>query len=109
MNVKDARVILSDLLDKQYVDSILDVYEENEKIYKSIIMLQMIDIKKLEILSQNKDNQMELLMQIIDNQKNEIGYLENTINVQNKQIKKQKRLKIIGFIGIGILTFILIL
>ncbi len=109
MNVQDARVILNDLLDKQYVDSILDVYEENEKIYKTTIALALIDIEKLQTVSKNQDVQVSNLTSIINGQKTQISYLESTVIGQNNIIKKQKTLKILGFIGVGILTIILIL
>jgi hypothetical protein len=91
------------------VDSLLDVYEENEKVYKSVIMLAFIDIEKLQKLSQNMAYQVEALKSIVKNQNTIIQNQVEVIDNLNKKVRKQKRLKWIGFGATALLTILLII
>jgi hypothetical protein len=55
MNLEDARPILMDLLDYEYVDSLLTTYIEKDSISGDVIRLQKSKIDKLQESSDNKE------------------------------------------------------
>ncbi len=112
MHLEDAKPILMDILDYEIVDSLLTAYKEKDTIRGNIIELQLSMIESLQEKSKNKDKQIENLNKIIKNKDGEIALKEKTIKQQKKEIRKQKRLKTLGFMGciiIPIITVILIL
>ena len=63
--MKDAKVILSDLLDRQIVDSLLVEYKYQDSLSNRKISLLTNDIRQLQLQSDNKDLQIENLNKIL--------------------------------------------
>lgn len=109
MNLEDARIVLSDLLEYEIVDSLLTVYKEKDSLNTNIISLQRDVIAKLSIKSNNQQSIIDNFEEILSNKEIEIELKDKTIKQQNKEIRKQKTLKLVGFIGsiaLPILTLI---
>ena len=109
MNLEDARIVLSDLLEYEVVDSLLTVYKNKDTLNINTISLQKDIIVKLTQKSENQQSIVDNFEQILSNKNAEIEFKNKIIKAQNKEIKKQKRLKIVGFIGsivLPILTLI---
>lgn len=96
--LSDAKIILADILDKKIVDSLMTDYIEKDILKNGIISLQKSEINKLQQTSENKDIMMGKLQEIINNNVIEVKYLNEVITKQKKEIRKQKFLKVIGYI-----------
>ena len=99
MNIEDAKVILSDLLEYEIVDSLLTVYKEKDSLYNNTITLQKDIIVKLTQKSENQTLQISNFQSILDNKDQELLFNEDIIKQQKKEIRKQKFLKLVGFAG----------
>jgi hypothetical protein len=106
MNLEDAREILSDLLDYEIVDSLLLSYKKNDSIQEDLIILQKITIKKLQKKNYNQHLIITNLDSLVSNKNREIEINTEVIKIQKKEIKKQKFLKVVGFIGSILLPII---
>ncbi len=112
MHLEDARIILNDLLEYEITDSLLTVYKEKDSLNTNTISLQKDVIFKLVEKSENQQYQIENFQEILDNKNEELGFKEDTIIQQKKEIRKQKLLKLVGFTGsiiLPILTLIALL
>jgi parvulin-like peptidyl-prolyl isomerase len=104
--INDARVILRDILDKKYVDSLLAVHENLNTINEQIIRLDGDHIKLLEDESKNKSFMITDLTEVTKNKDKSIAILNNAVVQQKKEIRKQKFIKylaVISTITLGIL------
>ena len=99
MNLEDARIVLSDLLEYEIVDSLLTVYKDKDSLNTNTISLQKDVIVKLTQKSENQQSIIDNFEQILHNKDIELNLKNQVIKAQEKEIKKQKRLKIVGFIG----------
>jgi ABC-type antimicrobial peptide transport system permease subunit len=106
MNLEDARIVLSDLLEYEVVDSLLTVYKEKDTLNTNTITLQKDVIVKLTQKSENQQSIIDNFEQILSNKDIEINLKDQVIEKQKKEIRKQKALKIVGFIGSIILPII---
>jgi len=106
MNLEDAKIVLSDLLEYEIVDSLLTVYKEKDTLNGNTITLQKDVIVKLTQKSENQQSIIDNFEQILSNKNTEIDLKNQIIEKQKKEIKKQKALKIVGFIGSIILPII---
>ena len=109
MNLEDARIILSDLMEYEIVDSLLQVYKEQDSLNTTTITLQKDIIVKLTKKSNNQQVQIDNFQTILDNKNEEILLKDDTIKQQKKEIRKQKFLKILGFAGSVILPILTLL
>ena len=112
MSLSDAKLILSDLLEYEITDSLLNVYVERDSLNSEKIILKDSIIEKLNLQNKNKDEIIKNLNTIIINKIKEIEYKDLTIADQKKEIKKQRNLKRLGLVGsvvLPILTLILLL
>jgi len=112
MSLSDAKLILSDLLEYEITDSLLNVYVERDSLNSEKIILKDNIIEKLNLQNKNKDEIIKNLNTIIINKIKEIEYKDLTIEDQKKEIKKQRNLKRLGLVGsvvLPILTLILLL
>jgi len=112
MNLNDAKLILADLLDAEVTDSLLNVYIERDELNSEKIILKDSIISKLKMQNENNETIIKNLNKIIENKNKEIGFKDDIIEGQKKEIKKQKTLKILGFSGaivLPILTLVLLL
>ena len=112
MSLSDAKLILSDLLEYEITDSLLNVYDERDSLNSEKIILKDNIIEKLNLQNKNKDEIIKNLNNIVINKIKEIEYKDLTIEEQKKEIKKQRNLKRLGLVGsvvLPILTLILLL
>ena len=106
MHLDDARTILSDLLEYEIADSLLLAYKEKDSLCQDIIEMQKDIFVKLSLKLDNQQSIIENFEEILSNNKKEIKLKDKVIETQKKEIKKQKRLKIVGFIGSILLPII---
>jgi len=97
------------VLNYEIADSIIKQYEAKDIESSKVILLQKEAIVKLTEKTENQEQQLLLLNRIISNKDTEVEILNNIISDQKKEIKKQKRLKIIGFSGSIILPIVVAL
>lgn len=97
--IKDARILLADVLDKQVLDSIVEVYKVRDSISQNQIQLYVKEVRLLQEKSLNKDKENANLNKIIELRNTEIADLNKTIKQNKKEIRKQKFYKVLGFIG----------
>ena len=109
MNLDDARIILSDLMEYEIVDSLLTVYKEKDSLNTNTITLHKDIIVKLTKKSDNQQIQIDNFQTILDNKNEEIILKDDTIKQQKKEIRKQKFLKILGFTGSVVLPILTLL
>ena len=109
MYLEDAKFILSDLLEYEFTDSLLNIYVERDSLNKEVILLKDSIINKI---NQQNDNCGEIVVNLknmVTNNKKVIELKEDTINQQKKEIKKQKFFKFLGFAGSIILPIVTLL
>ena len=87
MHIEDAKIVLSDLLEKEYADSMLVVYGLRDNLNASTISLQLSQIKLLQEKSLNQELQASNLNKIITNKDTEIVYLNDIVKKQKKEIR----------------------
>lgn len=112
MTLEDSKLILSDLLQCEITDSLLNVYIERDSLNSKKIILKDEIIEKLKLKDKNSEEQIKNLTTILGNKDREISLKNETIEDQKKEIKKQRNLKRLGFIGsiaLPIITLILLL
>ena len=109
MHLEDARIILTDLMEYEVVDSLLLVYKEKDSLNTNTITLQKEIIVKLTQKSENQQVQIDNFQSILENKNSEITLKEETIKQQKKEIRKQKFLKVVGFAGSVILPILILL
>lgn len=98
-HIEDARILLVDVLDKQVLDSIVEVYKVRDSISQNQIQLYVKDVRLLQEKSANKDTENANLNTIIGLRNTEIAILNETIKQDKKEIRKQKFYKVLGIIG----------
>jgi len=103
MHIEDAKIFLTDLLDYELiVDSILPEYEKRDSLQTSAITLNIHKITELQKQSELCEEQNLKLKRILNNLE-EIGTFKDlTIENVEKQVKKEKLKKTLGFIGSGL-------
>ena len=109
MRLDDAKIILSDLMELRVVDSLLSIYKLRDSLNSSTITLQKNVIDKLTQKSDNQNIQLTNFQSILNNKNQEIFFKEDVIKTQKKEIRKQKVLKILGFVGSVVLPTVVIL
>jgi len=109
MNLEDAKFILSDLLEYEVTDSLLNIYIERDSLNKEVVLLKDSIIEKINQQNDNCDEIVVNLKNMITNNKKVIELKEDTINQQKKEIKKQKFFKFLGFAGSIILPIVTLL
>ena len=109
MNLEDAKFILSDLLQYEVTDSLLNIYVERDSLNREIITLKDGIIEKLNLQNSNCKEIVTNLEKIISNNDIAITLKDDTIKQQKKEIRKQKFLKILGLAGSVILPIVTLL
>jgi hypothetical protein len=109
MRIDDAKFILAELLDKEIVDSLVNVYMVRDAVNKSTIQLHLKEIKLLQQKSVNYEQQVFNLEKMIANKDEELVMVNNMFEQQKKETRKQKNLKKLGFIGTVVLPIIVLL
>lgn len=107
--LNDAKIILAEILDKEIADSLVNVYMERDAININTIKLQISQIKLLQQKSENQNQQIINLEKILSNKDTEIITLKKIVEENKKEVKKQKRLKNLGFIGCVVLPILILI
>jgi len=98
MCYKDARTLLKDVLEYQYTDSLLGTYKDRDSLNTKTIALQKETIVKLSIKEVNYENIIDNLKNISENKDNEINLQLDIIKQQKKEIRKQKFYKSVSIV-----------
>ena len=106
MCYKDARTLLNDVLEYQYTDSLLGAYKDRDSLNTKTITLQKETIVKLSLKQSNYDTIINNLSEINKNKDNEINLQIDIIKQQKKEIRKQKFYKTLSAIGSIVLPII---
>jgi len=106
MHLKDAKKILTDLLQCEVTDSLLNVYVERDSLNTEKIILKDKLIEKLNLQNENYVKIVSNLETVVKNKDEIIIYKDKTIKQQEKEIRKQKILKNLGFVGCVVLPVI---
>ncbi len=106
MSLGDAKIILTSLIEKDITDSILAQYIVKDSINTDIILIQSSKIYFLNEKINNLESIIENCKTILYNKDSEIAIMNEIMKKQQKEIKKQKRLKIIGFISAAVLPIV---
>jgi hypothetical protein len=109
MNIKDAKVILTAIKEKQVNDELLDAYIKRDSNQTKLITVKDSIIKTLQGVVINNAAMISDAEKINQNQKKENSSLKLTIEEKNTEINKQKALKNLGFLGCIILPFLTVL
>ena len=99
MSMDDAKILLEDVLHYEYTDSLLQAYKEKDSLNFERNSKQENIIFKLSELTTNQKEIIKNLEEVIKNKDNESKLKDDIIDQQDKEIKKQKILKKIGFSG----------
>lgn len=109
-NIKDAKILLIDVLDREVLDSLVTVYKQRDSISQNQIQLYVKDVRLLQEKSNNKDIENTNLNKIIELRNTEITELNKTIKQDKKEIRKQKFYKVLALISaIALPIFVLTL
>jgi hypothetical protein len=108
MSLADAKIILIAILEKNIADSIINNYVISDSLKSHTIELQLEEIKILQHKSANQENLAENLRLLLNNKDSEIQIYEETIKKLKREVRKQKTLKIIGFVGSVVLPSIVL-
>lgn len=109
LKLSDAKLILAEVLDKEVADSLVNVYMFRDSLNKSTIELQVKEIRALQQKGFNYNQQVANLEKIVGNKDEELEKLNEIIKFQKKEIRKQKRLKTLGFVGAIVLPILVLL
>lgn len=109
ISYQDTKLILKDLLDYKKTKKILSLYEVKEVTYNNIIEAQNKKIINLNFKNNNLNKANQNFKSILYNKELESKLLNDNIKKLNKEIRKQKTKKVIGFIGAGILVVTIII
>jgi len=109
MNLEDAKFILSDLLEYEVTDSLLNIYIERDSLNKEVVLLKDSIIEKIYQQNDNCGKIVVNLKKVISNKDIVITLKDDTIIQQKKEIRKQKFFKFLGFAGSIILPIVTLL
>jgi pimeloyl-CoA synthetase len=109
MSLADSKIILADVLDKKITDSLLIEYGKRDKYKSDIIDIQKFKINFLNDKVDNLNIMTNNYKTMIDDKDREVELLNWVIKKQEKEITKQKILKILGFSGAIILPITVLL
>jgi hypothetical protein len=109
MNLSDAKSILSDLLQYEVTDSILNIYVVRDSLNSEKITLKDEIIEKLNLQNSNCKEIVTNLEEIIINKDITITLKDDTIKQQKKEIRIEKFLKFLGLAGSVILPIVTLL
>lgn len=109
LKVSDAKILLSDVLQKEVCDSTVIEYIKLDKTRLERISLLDNKILTTETKLGNTEIMLKNSETIVKNKDTEINLMKDTIRKQEKEISKQKFLKIFGFSSAIIIPVLAIL
>lgn len=99
MHYEDARLLLKDVLYYEFTDSLLTEYKKRDTLNTGKITLQKSLIDNLSKEKMNLETMIANLEDVIANKDTAMELQADIIKQQKKEIRKQKFLKVVGFIG----------
>lgn len=109
MSIVDAKTLLEDVLHYEYADSLLNVYIDKDSLNDKRFEIQKTTILKLAQLNTNQSEIIDNLGEVVKNKDTENNLKDDIIKQQDKEIKKQKILKKLGFSGSIVLPIIVLI
>lgn len=109
MSMNDAKILLEDVLHYRYTDSLLQAYKDKDSLNIESYVKQKKIIFKLSELTTNQKEMIKNLEEVVKNKDVESKLKDDIIDQQDKEIKKQKILKKIGFSGSVILPVLVLI
>lgn len=109
MGYEDAKILLEDVLQCEYTDSLLKEYEVRDSLNTKTIELQKSVLMKMGQEKLNLEQMISNLEDVVTNKDKELELKDDIIKQQKKEIRKQKTLKILGFAGSVVLPVITVL
>ena len=85
MHLEDAKMLLTDLLECEITDSLLNVYIERDSLNKDKIILKDDIINKLKLQNQNSETIIKNLEELLNNKDEEISLKDDIIETQKKK------------------------
>lgn len=109
MSMNDAKILLEDVLHYRYTDSLLQAYKDKDSLNIESYAKQKKIIFKLSELTTNQKEIIKNLEEVVKNKDVQSKLKDDIIDQQDKEIKKQKILKKIGFSGSVILPVLVLI
>lgn len=109
MHIEDARILLEDVLNYQYTDSLLTAYKAKDSLQTNTINMQKTVLMNMGEEKMNLEDMNKNLEQVIANKDEENSLLQVIIKQQKKEIRKQKFLKLVGFTGSVVLPVLVLI
>jgi hypothetical protein len=109
MNIQDAKVILTLLKECEITDSLVTIYKIDSIDKSNKLDIQSETIKLLQSKDTNNIKIIDNLNTLVVNKNTEIGGYKSDIVKKDKEIKMQKTLKTVGFIGCVVLPILTLL
>ena len=109
MHYEDARILLRDVLYYEFTDSLLREYKALDTLNTNKITLQKSLIDNLSQEKMNLETMVTNLELVIANKDTEMVFKDDIIKQQKKEIRKQKFLKVVGFIGTVVVPIIVLI
>lgn len=104
MSYSDSKLLLEDLLKYKKSKEMISLYEVREITYNNIIDSQKEKLSFLTIKTDNLTTINSNLEIILTNRGREIELANKQIEELNREIRRQKTKKVIGFIGAGVIV-----
>ena len=109
MHYEDARILLRDVLYYEFTDSLFREYKALDTLNTNKITLQKSLIDNLNQEKMNLETMVTNLELVIANKDTEMVFKDDIIKQQKKEIRKQKFLKIVGFVGTVVVPIIVLI
>ena len=109
MHYEDARLLLKDVLYYEFTDSLLREYKMRDTINTGKIDLQKSLIDNLNKENLNLETMISNLEKVVANKDTALELKDDIIKQQKKEIRKQKFLKIVGFVGTVVVPIIVLI
>jgi len=106
MRYESAKILLTEVLECEYTDSILHEYTLSDSIKNNVIALQKSKIESLSKKGENYETIIKNLNSIIENKNYEIELKDKEIKKYLRKLKRQKVLTKVGFTLAGALPII---
>ena len=109
MTYEDAKVLLEDVLHYEYADSLLTEYKMRDSLNTTTITIQKNILDAYAKKVYNLETIIENFNSIIANKDTDLELMDDIIKEQKKEIRKQKFLKIIGYTGSVVLPILVLI
>lgn len=102
----DAKIILNGLVKSEYNDSLLIAYEKRDSLNGNVIKLQKDEIILLSTKIDNQTKMIENFKGVMNNKDAQLFVSKQIIDQQKREIKKQKRIKKLSLVANVVLPIV---